>query len=252
MVVPSWTASSTAGGTPSCERSEIPWSSSTSPTVPPLAVTRSTAPSTLRVTFMPTAGPIAAYPAVVPMTAVRATAAAPTRAALLLLTRASSWRKNLQTSSSPRASGTHAPGRRFRMPYPIRANSHKTLRKRVRGPNSPTHGVTSLSCPKPASHPRWSAGGGSSPGPAEGHLGVGVESLAEGGEIITADVRHGAHRHRYQVRRVRAPAVGRRRQERRVGLDQHPIQRRHAECVAQRLGVLEGDRAGEAQVRATA
>src|SRR6185295_11602731 len=93
---------------------------------------------------------------VVPITAAAATAAAPTRAILLLLIRASFWRTALQTSYSPGlgwhlaalspplggvvAAATHvmqkaarrlhgsqppAPGR---MTHPIPANSHQTLR----------------------------------------------------------------------------------------------------------------------------
>ena len=46
------------------------------------------------------------------------------------------------------------------------------------------------------------------------------------------------------------PRYGVGRQERRVGLDQHPVQRRHPERLAERLGVLERHRAGEAQVGA--
>src|SRR3954447_24868666 len=97
MVVPSFTDASSAGATSSWLFREIPWSCRTSPTVSPLAVTWSTCPSTFRVTSLP----IEAYPTVVPTTATAATAAAPTRAILLLLIRARCWRTALQTSYSP-------------------------------------------------------------------------------------------------------------------------------------------------------
>src|SRR3569623_1012482 len=99
MLVPSWTGWSTAGATSSWERSVMPWSFKTCPTVSPFAVTCSTRPSTLRVTWLPLV--IDAYPTVVPITAARATAPTPTNAALLLLTCASFSRTILQTWCSP-------------------------------------------------------------------------------------------------------------------------------------------------------
>ena len=68
-------------------------------------------------------------------------------------------------------------------------------------------------------------------------------------QVVAADLGHRPHRERDQVGRVGAAAVRHRGQVRRVGLDQHPVERGHRERVAQRLGVLERHRAGEATGR---
>src|SRR3954454_2428566 len=169
MVVPSFTDASSAGATSSWLFREIPWSCRTSPTVSPLAVTWSTCPSTFRVTSLP----IEAYPTVVPTTATAATAAAPTRAILLLLIRARCWRTALQTSYSPGlgwrltchlawkglrvAHTARSPRRRFESLHPIPANSHQTLR--TSGAHTQNYGATCDGA-LVVRNPRVTAGGG--------------------------------------------------------------------------------------------
>ena len=89
----------------------------------------------------------------------------------------------------------------------------------------------------------------SAPGAAERAVGVRVHRTAELPEVVTPGLGHGPHRQRHEVRRVGPAAVRHRRQVRRVRLDQDPVLRGDPQGLAEGLGVLERDRAGEGQVR---
>ena len=96
--------------------------------------------------------------------------------------------------------------------------------------------------------PHRSQTSSATPSAAEGRIGVGVDRLAE---LLQSDPSHLGHRAdcgRDQVRRVGSAPVGHRREERRIGLDQDPVDRRDREGVAHTLRVLERHGAGKGQV----
>src|SRR5215217_446921 len=98
------------------------------------------------------------------MTAAAPTEAAPTRASLLLLTRASLSRTALQTSYPP-GLGHATPDTGFACVPDIPANSHKTLRTRVATVQLSPAGDKALAVRNPRVTAGEAAVAGRSPGP---------------------------------------------------------------------------------------
>ena len=100
---------------------------------------------------------------------------------------------------------------------PIPANSHKTITVISGTSNStqPQNGAFVTSVSLHLALPTTSEGGAC----------VGVDGLAEGRQIVSADLGHGPHRERHEIGRVGTAAVRHRREVRRIGLDQDPVPR---------------------------